>query len=141
MGSEENGRGQQTVKGTSLKQDQGLEPPPKFKKVLTLLRSSAEAGVLTKATPKWNSFQKGVLSVRNDKVAVVQALTVTNNLQSYTVSERNRMKQAMELAEKLGYPSAGTMVEFINPGTTVVHQLRSLWYTHPSDTREDCSRS
>ncbi len=48
---------------------------------------------------------------------MVQALTVTNNLQSYTVSERNRMKQAMELAEKLGYPSAGTMMEFINSGT------------------------
>ncbi len=51
------------------------------------------------------------------KVAMVQALTVTNNLQSYTVSKRNRMKQAMKLAEKLGYPSAGTMIEFINSGT------------------------
>ncbi len=27
------------------------------------------------------------------------------------------MKQAMELAEKLGYSSAGTMIEFINSGT------------------------
>jgi hypothetical protein len=82
-----------------------------------LLRSSVEAGVLTKATQKCDALQKGVLSVRNDNVAVVQILTVTNNLQSYTVSERNRMKQAMELAEKLGYPSAGTMMEFINSGT------------------------
>ncbi len=62
-------------------------------------------------------LQKGVLSVGNDEVAVVQALIVTNNLQSYTVSERNRMKQAMELAEKLGYPSVGTMIEFISSET------------------------
>ncbi len=27
------------------------------------------------------------------------------------------MKQAMELAEKLGYPPAGTMIKFINSGT------------------------
>ncbi len=27
------------------------------------------------------------------------------------------MKQAMELAEKLGHPSVGTMMEFINSGT------------------------
>jgi hypothetical protein len=84
---------------------------------LTLLRSSAEAGVKTKTTPKWNALQKGVLSVGNDESALVQALTVTNNLQSYTVSARNRMKQAMELAEKLGYPSVGTMMDFINSGT------------------------
>jgi hypothetical protein len=64
-----------------------------------------------------NALQEGVLSVGNVKVATVQALTVNNNLQSYTVSERNRMKQAIELAEKLGYPSVGAMMDFINSGS------------------------
>jgi hypothetical protein len=105
------------LKAPPLNKTRDWKPPPRFKTVLTLLTSSAEAGVLAKATPKWSAPQKEVLSVRHDKVAVVQALTVTNNLQSYTVSERNRIKQAMELAEKLGYPSAGMMIEFINSGT------------------------
>jgi hypothetical protein len=96
------------LKAPPLNKTRDWKPPPRFKTVLTLLRSSAEAGALAKATPKCNALQKGALSVGNDEVAVVQALTVTNNLQSYIV-ERNRMKQAMELAEKLGYPSAGTM--------------------------------
>ncbi len=69
----------------------------------------------------------------------------TNNLQSYTVSERNRMKQAMELAEKLSYPSAGTM-EFINPGTmnnlpVTAHDAARAYAAYPSDTRENCSYS
>ncbi len=72
------------------------------------------------------------------------------NYQSYTVSERNRMKQAMELAEKLGYPSVGTMMEFINSGTmnnlpvTALDAARAYaayGSTIPSDTREDCSYS
>jgi hypothetical protein len=68
------------LKAPPLNKTRDWKPPPKFKAVLTLLRSSAEAGVLSKATPKWNALQKGALSVGNDEVALVQALTVTNNL-------------------------------------------------------------
>ncbi len=53
----------------------------------------------------------------HNQIATVQALTVTNKLKSYTVSERKRMKRAMELVEKIGYPSVGTMIEVINSGT------------------------
>jgi hypothetical protein len=51
------------------------------------------------------------------------------------------MKQAMELAEKLGYPSVGTMIEFINSGTmnnlpVTAHDAAlcvcGLWYTYLS---------
>ncbi len=144
-----NGRRRKWLRPTRfLTRTKDWKPPQRFKAVLTLLRSSTEAGILTKATPKWSASQKGVLSVRHDKVAVVQALTVTNNPQSYPVSGRNRMKQAMELAEKLGYPSVGTMIECINSGTMnnlpvtahdAARALRGLWYTHPSDTRGNCS--
>jgi hypothetical protein len=82
-----------------------------------MLRYSAKEGVMPKATSKWSAPQKDGVSTRHNAIATVQALTVANNLQSYRVSQRNRMKKAMELAEKLGYTSAGTMIEFINSGT------------------------
>ncbi len=74
------------LKAPPLNKTRDWKPPPRFKHVLTLLRSSAEAGVMTKATPKCNALQNGALSVRNVRVATVQALTVTNNLQSTSYS-------------------------------------------------------
>ncbi len=56
------------LKTPPLNKTRDWKPPPRFRAVLTLLRSSAEAGVLTKAKPKWNALQKGVLSARNNKV-------------------------------------------------------------------------
>jgi hypothetical protein len=57
------------LKAPPLNKTRDWKSPPRFKAVLTLLRSSAEAGVTPKVTPKWSAPQKEVLSVRNDKIS------------------------------------------------------------------------
>jgi hypothetical protein len=46
------------LKAPPLNKTRDWIPPPNFKAVLTLLRSSAAAGVSTKAGPTWNELQK-----------------------------------------------------------------------------------
>ncbi len=55
------------LKAPPLNKTRDCKPLPRFKAAFTLLRSGAESGVLTKATPKWNALQKGVLSVVTTK--------------------------------------------------------------------------
>jgi hypothetical protein len=45
------------------------------------------------------------------------ATTVTENLRSYNSRERKQIAEAMKMAEKLAYPSAGKTMEFINLGS------------------------
>jgi hypothetical protein len=45
------------------------------------------------------------------------ATTVAENLQSYSGRERKQIAEAMKMAEKLAYPSAGKAIEFINSGS------------------------
>ena len=44
------------------------------------------------------------------------ASTVSENLKSYNSHERKKIGEAMKMAEKLAYPSAGRAIEFINAG-------------------------
>ncbi len=45
------------------------------------------------------------------------ALTVSENLMSYDTHQRKKITEAMKMAEKLAYPSAGKAIEFINSGS------------------------
>ncbi len=45
------------------------------------------------------------------------ATTVAENLQSYSSRERKQIGEAMNMAEKLAYPSAGKAIEFVNSGS------------------------
>ena len=44
------------------------------------------------------------------------ASTVSENLMSYDTHQRKKITEAMKMAEKLAYPSAGKAIEFINSG-------------------------
>jgi len=45
------------------------------------------------------------------------ASTVSENLKSYNSHQRKKIAEAMKLAEKLAYPSAGKAIEFVNSGS------------------------
>ncbi len=45
------------------------------------------------------------------------ASTVSENLMSYNTHQRKKITEAMKMAEKLAYPSAGKAIEFINSGS------------------------
>ena len=45
------------------------------------------------------------------------ASTVSENLKSYNAYQRKKISEAMKMAEKLAYPSAGKAIEFINSGS------------------------